>query len=102
MDVYRIIVSGEELLSGTMPLTDEEASIFAKIVDKLEPWGDFAPVITIENLSNQKKREEEAEKHRKEAERRKAEEERRKAEEAHKKEVTDKWKAAFVAAGWEF
>lgn len=95
MDTYRIIISGESDRAGTMSLIDEEISVFKKIISKLEPWGDYAPVVTIENLSNQEKR-------RKEAEHRKAEEERRKAEEAHKKEVADKWKAAFVAAGWEF
>lgn len=102
MDFYRISITGEDDRVGTMYLTDEEISIFKKIVDKLEPLGPYVPGVTIENLSNQKRREEEAEKRRKEAERRKAEEERRKAEEAHKKEVMEKWKAAFVAAGWEF
>lgn len=95
MDVYRIFLTGDDDRVGTMSLTDEEISIFKKIVGKLEPLGPYAPGIIIENLSNQEKRQ-------KETERRKAEEQRRKAEEDHKKEVADKWKAAFVAAGWEF
>lgn len=95
MDVYRIFITGEDDRVGTMYLTDEEVAVFRRIVGKLEPLGPYAPSVTIENLSNQKRREEEAENRRKE-------EERRKAEEAHKKEVADKWKAAFVAAGWEF
>lgn len=102
MDVYRIFLTGEDDRVGTMSLTDEEVGIFKKIMGKLEPLGPYAPGFIIENLSNQKRREEEAEKRRKEAERRKAEGERRKSEEAHKREVADKWKAAFLKAGWEF
>ena len=95
MKEYKLEIWGDDALTATLNLSDNEAATIKKVINALCPSGAFPPHIFLTCLTDI------------EAEKKKAEmEERRRYEEKKVKEHMDDvksiWKAAFEKAGMKF
>lgn len=92
MKEYKLEIWGDDALTATLNLSDDEVAAIKKVINALYPSGVFPPSISFTCLTDI------------EAEKKKAEEEeRRRYEEKKKQERMDDtksiWKAAFEKAG---
>lgn len=92
MKEYKIEIWGDDALTATLNLSDDEAATIKKVINALCPSGAFPPHVFLTCLTDI-----EAEKKKAEAEERRRYEEEKAKE--HMDDVKSIWKAAFEKAG---
>ena len=95
MKKYKLEIWGDDSLTATLNLNDDEAAAISKVINALRPSGAFPPSVFFTCLTDIEEEKKKAE----------AEERRRYEEEKAKEHMDDMksiWKAAFEKAGMKF